>query len=230
MAQVSSELSLNEAEKDQQQQQQPEQGGDEEEEREHWWQVMRTLIHYLDFFEMELSRRQRHLNKLNQVYAQRLPNVTFDKLSWLHQKAELNQEFLQDMVEYHSTHSFLEAPSYVYNDFDRRLALAQSKGEELLDKLVPEKDLGPNVHISEQHRNIAVLHSLYREWSAEGKHERNLSFAPILAQLEEHLPLSMSANGQKNYKRVLVPGCGLGRLPLEIAQRGYCCEGNEFSA
>ena len=30
-------------------------------------------------------------------------------------------------------------------------------------------------------------------------------------------------------QRVLVPGCGLSRLPLEITARGYACEANEFS-
>lgn len=29
--------------------------------------------------------------------------------------------------------------------------------------------------------------------------------------------------------KVLVPGAGLGRLPYEIAKRGYTCQGNEFS-
>ncbi|CAN7980777.1 unnamed protein product, partial [Ixodes pacificus] len=29
--------------------------------------------------------------------------------------------------------------------------------------------------------------------------------------------------------KVLVPGAGLGRLAYEIARRGYCCQGNEFS-
>lgn len=28
---------------------------------------------------------------------------------------------------------------------------------------------------------------------------------------------------------MLVPGCGLGRLPFEIARLGYACQGNEFS-
>lgn len=28
---------------------------------------------------------------------------------------------------------------------------------------------------------------------------------------------------------ILVPGAGLGRLPYEIARRGYTCQGNEFS-
>ena len=188
---------------------------------------MRTLLHYLDFFEAELSRRQRHLNQLNNVYIQRLPSSTFDKLTWLHQKAELNQEFLNDMITYHNANSFIEPPSFVYDEYDRRLALATAEGKEFMEMVIPEKDFGPKVDIRQQHRNIAVIHSLFREWSAEGRYERNLSFAPILAQLEEHLPLSVVSH---EYKRVLVPGCGLGRLPIEIAQRGYCCEGNEFSA
>ena len=29
--------------------------------------------------------------------------------------------------------------------------------------------------------------------------------------------------------RVLVPGAGLGRLAFDIAQQGFCCQGNEFS-
>ena len=29
--------------------------------------------------------------------------------------------------------------------------------------------------------------------------------------------------------RVLVPGCGVGRLPVEIAGNGYVCQANEFS-
>lgn len=28
---------------------------------------------------------------------------------------------------------------------------------------------------------------------------------------------------------ILVPGAGLGRLAFELAQRGYACQGNEFS-
>ena len=29
--------------------------------------------------------------------------------------------------------------------------------------------------------------------------------------------------------KVLVPGSGVGRLPLEVAALGYCAQGNEFS-
>jgi len=82
------------------------------------------------------------------------------------------------------------------------------------------------VPFSVMHRNQAVLHSLVREWSLEGSVERAATFDPIIHELNKHLPVSMDNAYQQ---RVLVPGCGLSRLPLEIAARGYACEANEFS-
>lgn len=49
----------------------------------------------------------------------------------------------------------------------------------------------------------------------------------MLEELSRHLPATDASTGRKH--RVLVPGAGLGRLPLEIAARGYGCQGNEFS-
>lgn len=37
------------------------------------------------------------------------------------------------------------------------------------------------------------------------------------------------SNSNDNDIKILVPGCGLGRLTYELACRGYECEGNEFS-
>ena len=66
---------------------------EDKEERDHWYNVMRTLLHYEDFFNLELDRRQRHLNKLPQKYADLLPDITFDKINALHQAAVINQDF-----------------------------------------------------------------------------------------------------------------------------------------
>lgn len=71
----------------------------------------------------------------------------------------------------------------------------------------------------------STLRQVYREWSREGKIERDQSFQPILSELE-----SMYPDRQERHSiRVLVPGCGLGRLPLELAALGFKTEGNEFS-
>ena len=76
------------------------------------------------------------------------------------------------------------------------------------------------------HRNEAVLHSLVREWSDEGLYERKTAFDPLVTELERLLPVD--ANNAFSV-RVLVPGCGLARLPLEIAGKGYTCQANEYS-
>lgn len=73
----------------------------------------------------------------------------------------------------------------------------------------------------------STIRQLYRDWSAEGAHERASSFSPILAALGRHLPQIPSS--QRHHHRVLVPGAGLGRLVFEICAAGYDVEGNEIS-
>ncbi|KAF8190774.1 N2227-like protein-domain-containing protein [Pholiota molesta] len=67
------------------------------------------------------------------------------------------------------------------------------------------------------------LKHFVRDWSEEGANERNRIFAPIinlLAQVETYKRPEM---------KVLVPGCGLGRLAWEIAQLGFDTTANELS-
>lgn len=196
----------------------------DEEESEHWWQVMRTLLNYAEFFEVELERRQRHINKLNDIYIQRLPQVTFSKFKDLSTKAAKNQDVFDDMVYFHASSSYLAPPKFILDHLPADLDEKQRDAA-----YFPQKDIGPPVDIRQQHRNQAILHSLYREWSAEGAKEREQSFQPLVDALLKHKPLL--DDGSNVFKqRVLVPGCGLGRLPVEIASLGYSCEGNEYSA
>ena len=74
-----------------------------------------------------------------------------------------------------------------------------------------------------------MLHSLSREWSSHGQNERDLTFKPIIQELLYRLPVK--EDGSNAYQqRVLVPGCGVARLPIDICCEGYSVEGNEFSA
>jgi carnosine N-methyltransferase len=66
----------------------------------------------------------------------------------------------------------------------------------------------------------STLHQIAREWSNEGAQERAVAFGRIVEQLERRLPENA---------RVAVPGAGLGRLAVEIASKGFRCEGSEFS-
>lgn len=71
----------------------------------------------------------------------------------------------------------------------------------------------------------AILKQLVREWTDEGSNERKTCFEPIINQIED----CFKESGDRSSVRVLVPGAGLGRLPLEVARRGFACQGNEYS-
>lgn len=60
----------------------------------------------------------------------------------------------------------------------------------------------------------STLKQLVRDWSEQGKKEREFAYQPILEALEVQFPLPRM---QRNRVRVLFPGCGLGRLPWEAA-------------
>ena len=66
----------------------------------------------------------------------------------------------------------------------------------------------------------ALLHFV-RDWSQEGKEEKDVIMSPILEALERLEP----ERARRKDVKVLVPGCGLGRLAWEISQLGrlYFC-------
>ncbi|KZP20355.1 N2227-domain-containing protein [Athelia psychrophila] len=73
----------------------------------------------------------------------------------------------------------------------------------------------------------STIKQFVRDWSGEGKVERDACYGPIKDALLEHysdIPLEERGNF-----RVLVPGVGLGRLAFDVASLGFTCQGNEFS-
>ena len=199
---------------------------DDKKEKEHWDNVMRTFLFYEDLIVFDLERKQKRYNKLNNNYIDRLPQITFDKFSMIHEAAKSNQKFFNDMVYYHA---FCNNNRSNFNDSD-------SNNNENNYVVLPMKDKGPIIRFDQQHRNQAVLHSLYREFSKEGQLERHNTFTLLIQQLQLHLPLQTTKlNHHEDHhhhmlyqKRVLVPGCGIGRLPLEISALGYACEGKQY--
>jgi len=71
----------------------------------------------------------------------------------------------------------------------------------------------------------STLKQMARDWSSFGEIERSQCYGPILSKLEELFP----DKSKRPDVRVLNPGCGLGRLPWEIAKMGFFSQGNEFS-
>ena len=68
---------------------------------------MRTMLNYRDFYQLELDRRQQHLNRLPDRFSSLLPDISFQKLSLLSDASEVNQFFLDKMVRFHAHNSFM---------------------------------------------------------------------------------------------------------------------------
>jgi carnosine N-methyltransferase len=88
-----------------------------------------------------------------------------------------------------------------------------------------------------------VLRCAARDWATEAAPERAASYGRVLAELRLRLELpELGGDGAspddsagepparpRRLPRVLVPGCGLARLPAEVAALGCEAVGNEFS-
>ncbi|KZV96043.1 N2227-domain-containing protein [Exidia glandulosa HHB12029] len=83
----------------------------------------------------------------------------------------------------------------------------------------------PTEHDMEKVRS--TIKQFVRDWSDEGKPERDQCYKPMLdALLERYKDVPDSERGDI---RVLVPGAGLARLAFDVAKLGFASQGNEFS-
>ncbi|THH19544.1 hypothetical protein EW146_g1640 [Bondarzewia mesenterica] len=77
----------------------------------------------------------------------------------------------------------------------------------------------------------STLKQFVRDWSDEGKEEREVCYSPMKDALVQHFS-DIPIEERYNF-RVLVPGAGLGRLAYDVAKlvtiEGFSCQGNEFS-
>ncbi|KAA8651579.1 carnosine N-methyltransferase family protein [Aspergillus tanneri] len=79
---------------------------------------------------------------------------------------------------------------------------------------------------SDVNKAHSTIRQFYRDWSSEGKAEREVCYDPVLQDLRDEFG---KRNASEAEPRVLVPGAGLGRLVFEICQAGFAAEGNEIS-
>ncbi|KDR76864.1 hypothetical protein GALMADRAFT_95480 [Galerina marginata CBS 339.88] len=73
----------------------------------------------------------------------------------------------------------------------------------------------------------STLKQLVRDWSEEGKLEREACYKPMKDALVQHF--ANVPYEERRKLKVLVPGSGLGRLSWDIAYMGFGCQANEFS-
>ena len=71
---------------------------------------------------------------------------------------------------------------------------------------------GNIVSDSQLSKTSSVLKSLARDWSAEGKPEREMAYGPLLKQLQQYVPLP-KRESKKEPPRICVPGAGRWNIP-----------------
>lgn len=194
----------------------------DQEEQNHWEDVCRSYRQYATFAMTQWANHQYRLHAIPEHQRRLLPaglrreTAEFQERSVAFKEAAIRNQFCVDSILRHAgqTHSQEYASSRLPHSSDSQMSKVSS-----------------------------VLKSLARDWSAEGKAERDMTYQPILASVQQYLPLRPppGKGSKKRIKkkpaaasppgpmRICVPGAGVGRLACELAALGYAVQGNEFS-
>lgn len=86
---------------------------------------------------------------------------------------------------------------------------------------------GTNEATMDEHavKTAVTLTQFVRDWSKEGAPEREQCYGPMIRAIEDFFP----DKADRSKRRILCPGAGLGRLPWELARRGFEANANEFT-
>ncbi|KAF7490878.1 Carnosine N-methyltransferase [Sarcoptes scabiei] len=173
------------------------------EERQHFYDIINTFKCYRQFNRRKVEKRIRFVANMSEKH-QNLLRTYLKNLETVKISIDHNYEIFKLIIA-EANNLFLNSPFGRTNSCDHLV-------------VKPENEL----KIS---RIDSVLNQIVREWSSQGLSERDSCFLPIINAIEEYFP----EKENRSQIRILVPGCGLGRLPFEIAKRGYSSQGNEFS-
>ncbi|KAF4321551.1 hypothetical protein BBO99_00001022 [Phytophthora kernoviae] len=173
------------------------------EEQEHYKSVLFSFREYEGFMLREIYRRKKHFQSMPIELQRRLPQSSTIR----------------------NLHHFVNAAHHNQVLFERVVQAQLESGPPMeLPVVTPKTPLqSPPRHFS---KLKSTLHQFVRDWSDEGKREREMCYTPIVKELRRVLPVNADS---PSAPRVLLPGAGLGRLALEIASKGYATQGNEFS-
>ena len=129
---------------------------------------------------------------------------------------------------------YLETLDAVDDAIDKNAEIAQAILQSGLESFglspVPDKSAGQNSNwhtaasTNDLEKARSTLRQLFRDWSEEGRQEREACYNPIFKALQKEALVKVETKLQ-----VLVPGAGLGRLVFELCCLGFDSEGNEIS-
>jgi carnosine N-methyltransferase len=171
------------------------------EEQQCYLRIENSFREYRSFATRVIGEKRKHYDTLPPRHKAILPN--YEKhFEAMQRCVEANASFLGHLVDYSVHHLF---PSY----WPRGVI------PETVDTLTA----------LDTDKVLSTFRQFVRDWSVEGRPEREACYTPILEALERTFPNPM---GRASIN-VLVPGAGLSRLVYEIFTRGFSSQGSEFS-
>ncbi|EPX72433.1 methyltransferase N2227 family protein [Schizosaccharomyces octosporus yFS286] len=134
----------------------------------------------------------------------------------------------KDLLLQDSENNFLKHLSRLDECVKRNSVVAEAIVQAGIPVFYPSFDVNNLPHVSSEmmQKVCSTLKQLARDWSEESVNERQVTYVPILRELDSLFPARLTDRSQI---RILVPGSGLGRLAFDIAAQGFSCQGNEFS-
>ncbi len=179
---------------------------DDESEIAHRGNIMKAFLSYESHAKDRVRRNLDKFNSLGEKFKDMLP-LFEDRCRAQLSAIEANSKLTRHIVS-SSLGMFGEESSHLSH---------------LLPQELPDPTDWQNVGEFDMEKVYVTLKQVARDWSAEGAAERKACYDPILIELEDRF-----GKGKPEMK-VLCPGSGCGRLPWEIARRGFTCQGNEYS-
>jgi carnosine N-methyltransferase len=181
----------------------------DDKEQNHWDDVCLAYRQYATFAMTQWANTMHRLYSLSEDHQSVLPAALRRDTPDFHQRAKLFKE------------------AAIRNQFCLDCILRHAGQEHSQQKQQQESLQQSSCYVSDAQisKITSVLKSLMRDWSEEGKPERDMAYQPIMEAVKKMVPLAGSASPP----RICVPGAGVGRLALELCALGYTVQGNEFS-
>jgi hypothetical protein len=115
------------------------------EEELHWFDVMRTFLLYGEFLNFDMSRRQKHLDRLSPEFASLLPRITDERLGEAQEALNLNMDFFEEVVRFYQETT---------RDWADRSGTYHGR------RMLPDPYDGPSISVAQQVRTVFPYLSL----------------------------------------------------------------------
>ena len=177
----------------------------DQKEQNHWDDVCRAFRQYASFAMAQWANHQNRFQALPEAQQKVLPkalhidSAEYQMRATQYKEAAIRNQFCLDCILKHAGMPHSQQP--LTNAATANGGTDGNPGSQPLDTAI--------VSDSQLSKTSSVLKSLARDWSADGKPERDMAYGPLIKQLQQYLPLPKGDEAEKKPPpRICVPGAG----------------------